>query len=81
MSASRTLLVLVLGLGLGLSWAISKTNNPWGGVPGDLHQKLVQEFPIELAAPVGKIFRGIMWLSDWTVEHAIRLKKTKSARI
>ena len=49
------------------------------GVPGDLPKKILSEFPLELAAPVGKIFRSIMetniWPSKWTIEHGIVLKK------
>ena len=49
------------------------------GVPGDLPKKLVQEFPVELAKPIGLVFRSIMeqnkWPSTWAVEHGIALKK------
>ena len=49
------------------------------GVPGDLPKKLVQEFPVELAKPMGLVFRSIMeqnkWPSTWAVEHGIALKK------
>ena len=51
------------------------------GVPRDIPRQLVQKFPMELAGPVGKIFRGILrtyqWPRDWSVETAIALKKAK----
>ena len=60
---------------------IKSTKKPRSkGVPGDLPKKILIEFPVELAAPVGKIFRSIMktniWPSKWTIEHGIVLKKT-----
>ena len=35
------------------------------GVPGDLPKKIIKEFPVELAAPVGMIFRSIMKTNKW----------------
>ena len=44
-------------------------------------RKLVNEFSVELAKPMGIIFRPIMehnkWPSTWAVEHGIALKKEK----
>ena len=61
--------------------AIKKTKKPRSnGVPGDLPKKILQEFPVELAAPVAKIFRRVLatnqWPRDWARELGIALKKT-----
>ena len=66
--------------------AIKKAKKPRSaGVPGDLPKKLVQEFPVELATPVAKVFRSIMksnkWPSKWacpeeseSASHRVRPK-------
>jgi hypothetical protein len=63
-----------------ISKAIQKTKKPKSGVPGDLPKKIVQEFPVKLAAPVAKIFRRVLatnqWSRDWARELGIALKKT-----
>ena len=61
--------------------SIRKAKKPRStGVPGDLPKKLLQEFPVEFAAPVGKIFRRVLdtnlWPSDWSKELGLALKKT-----
>ena len=61
--------------------AIKKAKKPRStGVPGDLPKKILSEFPVELAAPVGKIFRRVLetnvWPRNWTLELGLALKKS-----
>ena len=49
-------------------------------IPGDLPKKILQQFPVELAAPVAKIFRRVLetnrWPREWSLELVLALKKT-----
>ena len=58
---------------------ICKSKKPNSSVPGDLPKRIIQEFSVELAAPVTEIYNSILksfqYPRQWVIEHQIPIPK------
>ena len=58
---------------------ICKTKKPNSSVPGDLPKRIIQEFSVELSAPVTEIYNSILktfqYPRQWVIEHQIPIPK------